>query len=1339
MTLPTTIDRVTYQGNGVAIDFATPFKIFAATNLVVTLTEDATGTVTAQVLNTDYTVTGRIGNEAGNAVRFYTPPATGYTVRVQRVLPIVQEADFTSHGNFYPERHETALDYLTALVQGVAVDATNALKLSDDGTVWDAESLRLSNVADGTATQDAVTLGQLEQVAQNLAAGQAAFAPLIWQYTAAGSQFVFSLPGATITRADAYTVTWDGVMQSPNNYVVGTSSSPFVIQFDSIPPAGVTVLIRCIGVAEVLSSANIDASGVVSGVFDAARLGSGTPGDDKVLVGGPSGPTWSATINGPLTVSQLNFTTLNGTADASLITTGIFPPNRLGTGVYGVNTVLHGDGTFRIPAVATTTGFGLSDAVNAPAVFTSLVFTGDIADSAEVDLTVPKVKIFIKDDGGGSGAGTLEGYVDSLTAESFGTQQAYTVLANFSSFIDTPAFYSASTADTVLARVGANLAFQKIPIATFDTTGTANAGAVLHGDGSWSPVTADLGTSVATDPNGGIPTYPGTGLFYRGDSQWSNTITEAFYVTGTAGSEPNLQIGTSLSTVVVDAQSTGGQIPVEWLPPLHVYNAAGVKLSGADAVDRVVINGRAWAVRQRGQGAPMVRLQSTATSGSITLNTNDYGHFITTPTGNVAYTMSDGGADPTTGSYAAESILELVNPGANTITFTNVDWAGGITPTFAASGRNMVRLIKRMGITNWLGTLINSSTAGFTTEDAQDAVGAMIASSTTITLTYSDATPSLTAAVVAGGIGPTQLATNAVETTKIATGAVINSKIAAGTITADRMAASGTRDALHVLSGADTWVPLSAGGGQAAIQFRDEGGNVGSVGAIDVINFVGSGVTASAAGTTLNVSVSGGGSTINWADDGFVVANSITHPTLSFGSGLSCTDIGGGILRVDNTAGGGGGGGGGQAAIQFRDEGSSVGASGAITAFNVVGAGASLSVAGTVATLTIPGGGGGGGSTGVVFNVRDYGATGNGSSDDTAGIQAAITAAAGAGGGIVVLPAGTYIVAAGITVPGKVSVVGAGMSATTIKLKNSAAGTSDILRATGSYVQFADFTLDGNASNNLTNLRSGISFLDDTNNHRCTNVHVMNNRGFGWAFNSCTDMVFDNCRAVGTKKRQGFWFGSLTNRSARITFRDCQAILNDWDGIHVHGDQIEIVGGHWNQNGQDVTDIGTFGACGIYVDPAYPCVDVTVTGAIANDNKESGIQLCGQGMVVANCIARRNWAAGINLNANRGIVTGCYAEGNGLVKSLGPAFWTDPGNAFRFVYTGISSLSSTEIIFTGNRCHDLKGTKTQKWGIAAETSATGTNTDYLRLTGNMLHGNLTADTGIETATNVTVV
>jgi hypothetical protein len=55
------------------------------------------------------------------------------------------------------------------------------------------------------------------------------------------------------------------------------------------------------------------------------------------------------------------------------------------------------------------------------------------------------------------------------------------------------------------------------------------------------------------------------------------------------------------------------------------------------------------------------------------------------------------------------------------------------------------------------------TTSGFyTDEQAQDAVGAMVADTATINLTYTDATPELKADVIADSIGPTQLADTAV-------------------------------------------------------------------------------------------------------------------------------------------------------------------------------------------------------------------------------------------------------------------------------------------------------------------------------------------------------------------------------------------------------------------------------------------------------------------------------------------------------------------------------------------------------------------------------------------------
>lgn len=84
---------------------------------------------------------------------------------------------------------------------------------------------------------------------------------------------------------------------------------------------------------------------------------------------------------------------------------------------------------------------------------------------------------------------------------------------------------------------------------------------------------------------------------------------------------------------------------------------------------------------------------------------------------------------------------------------------------------------------------------------------------------------------------------------------------------------------------------------------------------------------------------------------------------------------------------------------------------------------------------TGPAGSGGSGGGLPVFNVRlsPYNAQGNGVTDDTAAIQAAITAAQFAGGGIVFLPTGNYFLGSGLLISaGRVTFQGAGEGATTI-------------------------------------------------------------------------------------------------------------------------------------------------------------------------------------------------------------------------------------------------------------------------------------------------------------------
>jgi len=97
-------------------------------------------------------------------------------------------------------------------------------------------------------------------------------------------------------------------------------------------------------------------------------------------------------------------------------------------------------------------------------------------------------------------------------------------------------------------------------------------------------------------------------------------------------------------------------------------------------------------------------------------------------------------------------------------------------------------------------------------------------------------------------------------------------------------------------------------------------------------------------------------------------------------------------------------------------------------------------------------------TAGYFFNVKDYGATGNGSTSDTDAIQAAIDAAIAVGGGIVLFPAGSYLITSTAHTTGttrlrinnaaSVALQGAGIEATYLVVPTGA--SQDTITITGS-------------------------------------------------------------------------------------------------------------------------------------------------------------------------------------------------------------------------------------------------------------------------------------------------
>jgi hypothetical protein len=116
MTVSSSTNSASYSGNGSTTVFAYGFKIFDDSDLTVTLVNDTTGVETLQTLTTNYTVSGAGTNSGGN-VTFVSAPASGVTVKIERVMPYTQTTAYTENDPFPAQAHEDALDKLTMLTQ----------------------------------------------------------------------------------------------------------------------------------------------------------------------------------------------------------------------------------------------------------------------------------------------------------------------------------------------------------------------------------------------------------------------------------------------------------------------------------------------------------------------------------------------------------------------------------------------------------------------------------------------------------------------------------------------------------------------------------------------------------------------------------------------------------------------------------------------------------------------------------------------------------------------------------------------------------------------------------------------------------------------------------------------------------------------------------------------------------------------------------------------------------------------------------------------------------------------------------------------------------------------
>lgn len=115
MTVSSTDARITYAGDGNTTSFAVPFTFDADADLEVNIITDSTNDVTAQVLNTDYTI-------SSTNVVMTSAPASGETLVITLGLTFEQSTNYVANDPFPAETHEDALDELAKQIKELKED-----------------------------------------------------------------------------------------------------------------------------------------------------------------------------------------------------------------------------------------------------------------------------------------------------------------------------------------------------------------------------------------------------------------------------------------------------------------------------------------------------------------------------------------------------------------------------------------------------------------------------------------------------------------------------------------------------------------------------------------------------------------------------------------------------------------------------------------------------------------------------------------------------------------------------------------------------------------------------------------------------------------------------------------------------------------------------------------------------------------------------------------------------------------------------------------------------------------------------------------------------------------
>ena len=217
------------------------------------------------------------------------------------------------------------------------------------------------------------------------------------------------------------------------------------------------------------------------------------------------------------------------------------------------------------------------------------------------------------------------------------------------------------------------------------------------------------------------------------------------------------------------------------------------------------------------------------------------------------------------------------------------------------------------------------------------------------------------------------------------------------------------------------------------------------------------------------------------------------------------------------------------------------------------------------------------------LDVRSYGATGDGSTDDTAAINAALTAGAGH---TVFVPKGTFMIDAvtGLKMTGAGTRLLLDAGATLKVIPNAATGYTVV------EVLAADCVIEGG------------TFLGDVGTHTGSTGE--------WGHLITTGIGGDRLRIVRTRVTKAWGDGiALEDNAADVSIIDVVAEDNRRNGISIiQAVRPRVYGGVWRNQGLTANTAPSSGIC-VEPNASGAVVDCVIVGATVTGNRGSGFQI----------------------------------------------------------------------------------------------------------------------------------